>query len=497
MRRLLAVFTTHRIFFLIFVAAALLRLTQISSLMIFIGDQGRDFAVAREMVTRGEIPLLGIPSSVPRFAQGPLYIYILALVYWISSGSMLAAGITAAVIGLAGVVAVYVFCYSYLPRRLALMATFLLAFFPMMILHSRMPYHINPIPLAVVIYLWQLVRLCTKEPGSAFGVAVAFALVFQFELAAFPLLLLIPLALYLRSEFPPRRSTLISLFAGLGIGLLPQLLHDLTHQFSQLGGFMLWVMYKIITALVPFTSHSLTDRSTPAKISELLALFGSVFSQNSIALDRIVWLGLMFLSASACIWYWRQKRLTPAISLATAGFWLLIIGFFLHRVPSEAYMPLLAPLGAIVLAHWWLCLSRWPRRLLLGLWFCSLAASAVVLQQQSYFLLTSGESDWTAKRFGPALSTQREVIRTLSILSGDRCITLDSMERRSTFPTLYAHLEYQLSLHPSTLKNEPCAVFLVDRPTYAKRHWLQGGQIHDLGAYWVVQVKAASLYAKH
>ncbi len=485
---------THWIFFLILALATVLRVHSISSQMIFVGDQGRDALVAKEMVELGHVPLLGIPSSIPRFKQGPLFIYFLAITYWLSHGSILAMGLLASAFGLAAIVALYLLVATYDSVRTATLAALLFSLLPMLILHSRMPYHIVPIPLFVCIFLWQIVRFARGEKWAAFGAGLAFALVFQFELAAFPLILLIPLV-KMKQTWPSRSQLVRTLPIGLGlaIGLLPQIVFDLTHQFAQLGGFAVWVGYKIVTALLPFTKNSLTDGGSGAKIQDLIKLFVSLFTQNGIAMDQWLWLSIIVLCAGICVWTWRKSNLLSRIVGASSC--ILAVGLVIHRVPSEAYIPLLAPSVTMMIASGLRKINRNVGVFLTLVLFTSLALSAKHLEMNTFFLLQTNESNWGDKRFGPSIGTQQHIVDSLFTLAGNRCIILESLERDATFPTLYNHLEYLIAIDSRT-QGPDCARFRIDRPEEAKRRWIDQGNVIDLGAYWVRELDSQKVYAK-
>lgn len=495
----------HWIFFLILIVASILRLHSISTNMIFIGDQGRDVLVAKDMVEKGNVPLLGIPSSIPRFKQGPLFIYFLALIYWISTGSTLGLGLLAASFGIAAIIALYLLVYTYDTKRDATLSAALFALLPMMILHSRMPYHIVPIPLFVIIYLWQLMRWSRDEKWSAFLVGLAFSLVLQFELAAFPLILMIPISKFIArtrlfgysrpsdDSVSKNAMSIAKVTAGICIGLIPQILFDLTHGFAQLGGFILWVVYKLVTALLPFTHNSLADSGSPAKIKELVVLFLSVFTQNGIQIDQIFWLLLILAAGGVSFVYW--SRLQMFSKVVIFSFLCLGAGFVFHRVPSEAYMPLLVPSTLVILVT---ALSQLPARAryLVGfLMVISLSLSVQKLEHESFFLLGTGESSWSEKRFGPSVGTQHAIVDSLFKVTGNRCIVLESLERDATFPTLYNNLEYLIAIDPRAIGSS-CARIRIDRPVEAKRRWIDQGNVIDLGAYWIRLLDDQKVYAK-
>ena len=96
--------TLERLALLAIVAiAAGLRFVNLATRGTFDADQGHDMLVLHDLVARGQIPLLGPPTSIGDFHHGVLYYFLLAPAAWLSGSDPI--GVTAA-IALAGVLAV-------------------------------------------------------------------------------------------------------------------------------------------------------------------------------------------------------------------------------------------------------------------------------------------------------------------------------------------------------------------------------------------------------
>jgi hypothetical protein len=87
----------------IIAVAAILRFADLPTRGTFDADQGHDMLVLHDLVARGQIPLLGPPTSIGDFHHGVLYYFLLAPAAWLSGSDPI--GVTAA-IALAGVLAV-------------------------------------------------------------------------------------------------------------------------------------------------------------------------------------------------------------------------------------------------------------------------------------------------------------------------------------------------------------------------------------------------------
>jgi len=79
---LLSIRKHHILLFFILLLAIFFRFYKLNQLMIFIGDQGWFYLSAQDMLIHHQIPLVGITSSHVWLHQGPLWTYILAVLFF-------------------------------------------------------------------------------------------------------------------------------------------------------------------------------------------------------------------------------------------------------------------------------------------------------------------------------------------------------------------------------------------------------------------------------
>ncbi|MFH0943405.1 MAG: glycosyltransferase [Candidatus Beckwithbacteria bacterium] len=293
----------------ILLLATWLRFYRLPELMTFIGDQGHDYLLARDMVLTGRPALVGIASSVPWLYQGPLFIWLTALALKIGHFHPVAPAVMTAVLG---VLAIY-FIFK-LSRNL--MAALIMAVSPLAVVHSRLAYHISPIPLFSVLYLWALQQ---QSIGWSFFLS---GLLLQFELTTLPLLFFTFIYLFkIKRFFWPKILVFL-------IPFLPKIIYDFSHGFTQTLGFIAWAGHRLISF------SSLWSIKT---VSHTILEYWQKFTLWNQPILAIV-LGLI-----ALIGLRRQRLLI--------GFILInLIGFYLHGSPSEAYFPVLFPAFALCLA---------------------------------------------------------------------------------------------------------------------------------------------------
>jgi 4-amino-4-deoxy-L-arabinose transferase-like glycosyltransferase len=332
----------------IVVLATVLRVWQLDTLGIFFGDAGHDILSAIEAVEKKSIPLLGIESSVPRFKQGPVTVWLHMLLLVLPGKSLFIHWLFFALIGVAAVIAVYEFCVVYLNKKVALLASFLLAISPMAVAHSRMAYHVTPIPLMMVLFLVAVIHLAHKKKGGLFWATLTWAGLFQFELAVAPLLLIIAYLAY-KQRTTLNKKSLHQFLQGLLLGLAPQIIFDLTHRFAHLGGFALWVVYRVVS-LAPTGKHQFSVTTVINVSQTFFKYWGRIFSVQ----PGVVTLLFLFILLATGIVCWRQfrnKKLPLAMEMIILSTLVLTGSYFIHGGPSEAYFPPFLIVLPIIIAY--------------------------------------------------------------------------------------------------------------------------------------------------
>ena len=194
-------FLKYKEIILIVILATLLRTWDLRTDMIFFGDAAHDLNVAVTSVQSFQLPLLGIASSVPRFHQGPLTIWMEMIVYFIFGHQLLAFGFFFALLSVLAVIFLFELLTVFADKKTAVISAFLLSIFPLAVANGRTPYHTTPIPLFLVFYFFGLMQLWRSRKYGIFWAVLSFCLLFQFELATLPLSLLIFYTLWRTRKF--------------------------------------------------------------------------------------------------------------------------------------------------------------------------------------------------------------------------------------------------------------------------------------------------------
>jgi len=416
---------------LIFLLASVLRLWDICGRAIFFDDAAFDMFSGMEALRDGRIPLLGIASSLPRFHQGPVTVWLNMILGGVFGFNLLAFSLFFVGLSLLALLLVYFFCLRFLNKKVALVAIFLIALSPLAIAQARMPYHTNPIPLATILYLISLVRLWQKKRASLFWAVLSWAFLFQFELAVFPILILIPYVLFRTRNLRNLKRKLVLVVGGLSLGLAPQIIFDLKNNFSQLGLFVVWVGYRLGGSFIG--EHQMNG----GKLSSVVAAFakygGRIWSVD-LVLIQVIFLSLVGVAFYKLLLQWRQKTIEPGLEVVGVLTMVLSLGYVVHGGPSEAYFPPFIILLPILVSFALNSIFRNYRFVLIGLLLIWGASNIWGIFQSNFFVSNNQKFSY---HYGVA--EQREIVDFIDEQSGGDFVFKTTGENKrfeSTFDNL-------------------------------------------------------------
>ena len=338
---------------LIVLLATVLRTWNLNTQMIFFGDAAHDVTVAMQSVQTGSIPLQGIASSVPRFHQGPLTIWMEMLVNFLFGSNLLFEGFFFALLSILAVIFLYELLVIHADKRTALISAFSLAVLPLAVANGRTPYHTTPIPLFLGFYFFGLMQLWQKKKYGVFWAVLSFCLLFQFELAVTPLFLLIPYVCW-RQKWKPIanvKRTITQFLAALVLGLLPQIIYDLTHSFAQMGGFAVWTAYRIVAFFGYKQVHAFSwQHFVPVITSYQTYLMRTWGGENRFLF--LICLLVLLVGCGAITWRLLKHKHTPIIiELVLFATIIQTLAYVVHGSPSEAYFPPFFILTATIVGY--------------------------------------------------------------------------------------------------------------------------------------------------
>lgn len=407
----------------IFVLSLFLNLHKITSLMMFFGDFGRDMLVARDIALTGQIPLVGIPSSVVWLHQGPLSIYFIYISFVIGGFQPYVPAVFYGVMGAITVLLIYLLGKKMFNRDVGLMGAIFFATSPWVIVNTRIPYHTAPIPFFTVLFFFFLYSfLKTRTRRDLMLTGFFLGILFQLELSNGVLFFLVAILFFLQ-KIKLRLRSFILLILSFSLGILPFILYDLTHMFLQTAGFIAWVGNRIRLFLGLTTSGAGTASHAPGALN---TIWEQLVRFTQPGLEH-----LAFLIIAACGIFWTVKyfreRKNINVEVLYLGLAIPFLGFFVHAQPGTAYFPLVFPLLSIAIAYLFFVLTK-KTKVFLVIFLFLVSSNSLFVVYNNYFLdvndTRGNEISGWRYGLGIPLSEQERIIQAIKNDADNRTVLL-------------------------------------------------------------------------
>lgn len=425
----------------------LVRLYGIDSLVPFIGDQGWFFVSAKNSLISNQIPLVGITSSHLWLHQGPLWTYILMILFKLFSFNPIVPFVFTAVVDGLVVILIYKLISNMFSQKIALFATIIYAFSPIVILSARMSYHTSLIPLFMLLFIYSLFKFVNGEkyhfPLAIFSLSVLYNLELQASMLGI-LFLVITIFGFIKKEnwfknIVNKKILLLSLAAFL-IPMLPVLIYDINNGFPQTIVFAGWILYKGISFLIKLIEGGSSGFSVYISILDYFYEFirKLIYMQNGI-LSLII-----FLLSLVVVFYklFREKvnkSENLEVFLIVIIFLFLIGGILVSKTPSDAYLMSLFIPSILLVSVMFDYITNNKKRYLLVL----LIVLSISLLNM-YHLISNDYFTGVRKNFGPNLLDRTKTVKDIIKDSGDKSITVIGRGEGSQFESFTDNYKYLL-----------------------------------------------------
>lgn len=208
------------------------RFWQIRDYVVFLGDEGRDMIVMRDVFTKGDIPFLGPSASVGGFYLGPIYYWMAAPFLWLANYDPVGPAYFVAIIGVLTVFLLFKFLKDTVGIWPAFFASVHYATAPLIVRYSRSSWNPNVLPFFALLMIYFLYLGISKRKflyflfaGAAFGVSI------QLHYLAAILAALAALIVLANVNFKKWPLVLISSLTGALIAFSPFLIFEARHNF--------------------------------------------------------------------------------------------------------------------------------------------------------------------------------------------------------------------------------------------------------------------------
>jgi 4-amino-4-deoxy-L-arabinose transferase-like glycosyltransferase len=225
----------------ILLLAAILRLYKISDYMTFLGDEGRDVLVVKEILS-GNLTLLGPRSSAADFYYGPVYYYFITPFLWLFNYDPVGPAVFIALLGIVTVYLVFYVGKYFFGERAGLFAAALYTVSPLVIAYSRSSWNPNPLPFVSLLSIFCIYHAVEKKKlkyilfvGFLLGIAI------QLQYLALFLILIVVFFLFFGTLLQEKRLDIfvfgkryVLLAGGFLVGFSPFLAFEIKHGFPNL-----------------------------------------------------------------------------------------------------------------------------------------------------------------------------------------------------------------------------------------------------------------------
>ena len=148
----------------LFSVGAFLRFFQILETTTFLGDQGRDAIVMRNIATLQDLPALGPITSVGSIYLGPLYYYMMAPWLWLSGFNPVGPAIGIALITSVCLVLQYIAVKEMVNKQTALLSVAFSTFSWVLVEYARFSWNPNLLPQTTLFAIYSLYKIVkTKQ----------------------------------------------------------------------------------------------------------------------------------------------------------------------------------------------------------------------------------------------------------------------------------------------------------------------------------------------
>ena len=312
--------------------ALFLRLYRISEFMTFLGDEGRDVRIVRDLITKGNLVFIGPMTSIGNMYLGPLYYYLIAPALFLSGLNPVGPAIMVALISVLTVWFTWYVGKAWFGKVAGLTAALLFAISPVAIIYSRSSWNPNPMPFFALLCIWGIYQVWQNKKYfwlPYVGISFAFALQMHYlglllipALGLFWLLSLLQVKKDSINKPVFIKKTVIAILLFLLL-MFPLVLFDLKHNGMNYNAFKVF-----------FTDRQTTVNLNPTKSDRFLPIIYTtitdlLLARQSIAVPiisaAVFLLSLLVFIKSKC-------KTTLKLLFVWLGFALLGLGVYKQHV---------------------------------------------------------------------------------------------------------------------------------------------------------------------
>lgn len=225
--------------------------------MEFMGDQGRDVYIIRDLFKNGNLFFIGPQTSIGNMYLGPWFYYLIAPALLVANYNPVGPAIFIALINIATIYLIYFVAKKWFSNSVGLIAAFLFAISPVVIKYSNFIWNPNIMPFFALLFIYFFFEAIFRQKYQKFIYAsLAFVMVINSHylgLAILPLpgiYWLVELFKLIKSKSKKLTPFLLNTFFAFLVFILsltPQILFDLKHNGQNIKALLSFFTYRETT----------------------------------------------------------------------------------------------------------------------------------------------------------------------------------------------------------------------------------------------------------
>lgn len=316
--------------YLILILGIFLRFYKINDLMPFNGEIGDNYINVKNLISDGEIPLVGPPTSHEWLKFGPLAYWILGIVLYLADFNPKSGIYFSEIMGVITFFFVYFVVKDIIKEKTGLIAALLTSLSPQLIfVNAESRFYSWVIPLSV-IYLFLVIRMVKGKKRQIYFLIMGFLMGIMIHLHYAAIILLLgSLFSIFYCKIKISRKQFFAFFLGLNLLLLPFVINAIVDKNLMLIKFGVWIPYKLFQFIN--INNGMIGNGMGATIQKINGFLFNNFIIGHIYSHLIFFLGLIFL----VIKYIRIKNI--AIKIILIHLISAICLLFIHQKPENHY----------------------------------------------------------------------------------------------------------------------------------------------------------------
>jgi len=334
---------------LILLFALFLRLYNLDQRTAFNADQEWLAFRARDVI-KGDFPLLGPVTSVGSFSIGPGYVYLMAFIGLFTNFTPISGALLSVLLGVLFLLSLYLFIRHFVDSKTAYIILFLTTISFNLISWDQSPWAPSLFYFSQMIMLFGA-YLSNKKQIGLILVATGFVMGFQSHFGVVLSIISIIFFLLFIRPIKPTLKTITTIGLILFFGFLPNLLFDITHNFTNLkrivmafagDGVDYFVSFNKVISVLNFNTTSLIYPRNNNLIDSLITktLF-AIILVNAISLLRdkkfknMSFLLLVTGILPASLFYIQQGKFSEYYLMMTVPSLILLLALFIYRIAKN------------------------------------------------------------------------------------------------------------------------------------------------------------------